>query len=65
MEIKRIVSEKSLWKEGQMNLEEVEAAWNIGPSRLKSKGFTKQADTMLDEMKKHFYDLMRDIECLT
>ena len=48
-----------------MNLEEVEAAWNIGPSRLKSKGFTKQADTMLDEMKKHFYDLMRDIECLT
>ena len=31
-----------------MNLDEVEGAWNVGPSRLKTKTLSKQADHMLD-----------------
>ena len=46
-EVKRIISEKSLWKNGQMNLEEVEAAWNVGPSRMKTKNMNKQSEQML------------------
>ena len=48
-----------------MNLEEVESAWNVGPSKLKTKALTRQSDQMLDELKKHLHDLMRDIESLT
>ena len=44
-----------------MNLEEVEGAWNVGPSKLKTKTLNKQSDQMLEELKKHFHDLMRDI----
>ena len=48
-----------------MNLDEVEGAWNVGPSRLKTKTLSKQADHMLDQLKRHFHDLMRDIQSLT
>ena len=64
-EIKRIMSEKSLWKNGQINLEEVEGAWNIGSIKMRNKPLVKSSDIMLEDIKKHFHDLMRDIESLT
>ena len=30
-----------------MNLEEVEGAWNVGPSKLKAKALSKTSDVML------------------
>ena len=65
-ELSRIVTEKSLWKMGQMNLDDVKSAWNLGATKTRTKSSqSKHFESIIVDVKKHFHDLMRDIESLT
>lgn len=49
-----------------MNLDDIQAAWNLSFPKTRSKSAqSKYVESSLVDLKKHFHDLMRDIESLT
>lgn len=65
-EINKIMNQKSMWKNGQINLEQLRDSWGLSSPKLRLKQNTvKTIDSMLLDIKRNFCDLMRDIESLT
>lgn len=60
------MNQKSLWKNGQINLEQLRDSWGLNSPKLKAKQTqSKTIDSMILDIKRNFCDLMRDIESLT
>jgi hypothetical protein len=64
----RVVEAKGQWKNGEATLEDLK--YELGLAVAKGKGkmaalTSKASESALTEIKKHFVDLMRDIESLS
>ena len=68
-QIRKLVKEKSLWRQGEINLEEAQEIFgkrnSSSPTRILRKDDFKFADHILFEIKSSFSELMKDIEALS
>ena len=61
----KIINGKNLWKAGKATLEDLKDFYNVETEVGTKKPDFKLADALLQDVKKHLYDLMKDIENLS
>ena len=61
----KIINGKNMWKAGKSTLDDLKDFYNVETDVGTKKTDFKFADSLLQEVKKHLYDLMKDVENLS